>query len=74
MNRRQALAAVSIVAVLGLSSLTGCGASPSASADLTPGSTGGNIHEHEAHRDAAEGAVVAPAPANPREHLAHLGQ
>ena len=57
--------------MLGLSSLTGCGASPSASADLTPGAGVGNVHEHEAHRDVVEGPAGTPSPVNPREHLAH---
>ena len=74
MNRRQTAAAVSVAAVLGLSSLTACGSSPSASADLIAGATGGNVREHEAHRSVAELPASAPAPVNPREHLAHLGR
>ena len=73
MNCRQTAAAVAVAAVLGLSSLTACGSSPSANADIGPGSTGGNIREHEAHRGVDEGTAVSPAPANPREHLAHQG-
>lgn len=73
MNRRQTATAVAITAVLGLSSLTACGSSPSANAELVPGSVGGNIHEHEAHRGVDEGPAVSSSPVNPREHLAHLG-
>jgi hypothetical protein len=73
MNRRQTAAAAAITAVLGLSSLTACGSSPSANAETVPGSTSGNIHEHEAHQWVDEGTAVSHTPVNPREHLAHLG-
>lgn len=75
MNRRQSTAvALSVAALLGLSSLAACGSSSSASAGSPSTSVGGNVHEHEAHRGVDEGSIVQPALVKPSEHLAHQGR
>ena len=74
MNRRQSTTvAISVAALLGLSSLAACGPSSSASAAARP-LVGGNVHEHEAHRGVDEGSIVEPALVKPSEHLAHQGR
>ena len=75
MNRRQSTTvAISVAALLGLSSLAACGPSSSASAGSPSSSVGGKVHEHEAHRGVDEGSIMEPALVKPSEHLAHQGR
>ncbi len=71
MNRRSAVT-VAFASVLALSPLAACGSTPSAGAETRPGvSRGGNVHEHQAHRDVAEWGTDSATTGNRREHLAH---
>ena len=72
MNRRAEIV-TSLAALLAASSLTACGASSSADAEVRqPATTSGNIHEHEAHRSVEEGTAGSTSSgSNIREHLAH---
>ena len=75
MNRRQSTTvALSVAAIMGLSSLAACGSSSSATAGSPPASVGGNDREHEAHRGVDEGSIVQPGSVKPSEHLAHQGR